>query len=103
MLGFEIRFNEEVILSSIDSGLMEVIFTSGGLRNKEYLHIWGLSSFHIMRWYSADVECDKIAVRIVNMERCSEPVEKEDRFKNDEEMLQRYYELKQELESEGLL
>jgi deoxyhypusine synthase len=103
MLGFEVRFNEEVILTSIDSGVMEVIFTSGGLRKKDSLHIWGFTAFHEMGWYSSDVECDKIAVRIVNVERGSEPIEKKDRFKSNEEMLRKYYEQKQELKKEGLL
>lgn len=103
MLGFEVQFNDEVIQSSIDRGLVEVIFTSGGLSNNEYLHIWGLTSFHKLEWYSSSMKFDKITVRIVDVTRSSESIRKENRFKTDEEMLQRYYELKQELEKEGLL
>lgn len=103
MLGFEVHVNDEVIRSSIDKGLMEVIFTSGGMRNTEQLWIWGSTLSHRLLWYSAGMDCDKITVRIVNIERNSELIEEENRFKNDEDMLRRYYELKQKLESEGLL
>jgi hypothetical protein len=103
MLGFEVSFKEKVIQSSIDRGLMEVIFTSGGLNNNEYLFIWGLTSFHSMRWHSDNIECDKITVRIVDVSHNSELIMKKNRYKDDEEMLQKYYELKQELEREGLL
>jgi hypothetical protein len=103
MLGFEVCFDGEVIRTSVDKGLMEVIFTSGGLDDVEFLHIWGLTSFHRMAWHSAVVEKDKVAVRIVDVSSNSELIEKEDRFKDDAEALQRYYELKQELEKEGLL
>ena len=102
MLGFEISFNEEVIRASIDNGLMEIIFMGGGLGRKDSLLIWGLTSFHKVKWYSANVECDKITVRIIDVNHNSEST-RESRFKNDGEMLQRYYELKQELEREGLL
>ena len=36
MLGFEISFNEEVIRTSIDNGLMEIIFMGGGLDRKRF-------------------------------------------------------------------
>ena len=103
MLGFEVRFNDEVIRSSIDRGLLEVIFTCNTMDDNECLHIWGLTSFHKLGWCFSSMKFDKITVRIVDMGRNSGPIQKEDRFKNDEEILQRYYDLKKELEKDGLL
>lgn len=103
MLGFEVRFNDEVIRSSIDRGMLEVIFTSNGLEKNEYLHIWGLTSFHKLKWYSSNVNLDKITVRIVDISSNSESMQKQNRFKTDEAILQRYYDLKKELEKDRLL
>lgn len=103
MLGFEMRINNEMIRSSINRGLLEVIFTSGGLHDNERLFIWGLTSFHKLVWCSSSMKIDKITVRIVDISRNSEPIQKENRFKTDEEILQRYYELKKGLEKDGLL
>ncbi|MDR2774093.1 MAG: hypothetical protein LBC19_05015 [Tannerella sp.] len=103
MLGFEIDFNGETIRSRVDRGLMEVIFTSGGLSKTDDLYIWGLMSFHIVKWYASRIDADKITIRIVDIDRNSELIQKENRFKDDEAMLQRYYDLKQELEKLGLL
>lgn len=104
MLGFEVRYNNEIIRSSIDGGLLEVIFTSGGLQHdNEYLFIWGLTSFHKLVWCSSSMEINKITVRIVDISCNSAPIQKENRFKTDDEILQRYYDLKKELEKDGLL
>lgn len=103
MLGFEVRFNDEVIRSSIDKGLLEVIFTCNTRDNNECLYIWGLTSFDQLRWYFSSIKFDKITVRIVDISRNSELIQEKNRFKNDEEILQRYYDLKKELEKDGLL
>lgn len=103
MLGFEVRFNDEIIRSSIDKGLLEVIFTSGGLLDNEHLFIWGLTSFQKLVCCSSNMKIDKITVRIVDISHNSDPQQKENRFKTDEEILQRYYDLKKELEKDGLL
>jgi ribonuclease BN (tRNA processing enzyme) len=103
MLGFEVIFNEETVRLAINSGIMEVIFTSGGLDNNEMLYIFGHTSFHKFRYSSPPLDANKITVRIADIDSNSESIQKENRFKDDAEMLQYYYEVKQYLEKEGLL
>lgn len=57
MLGFEVRYNNEMIQSSVDGGLLEIIFTSGSLHDDEHLFIWGRNR----RWMNIDFERCKIS------------------------------------------
>lgn len=102
MKGFKIIINDgDPVIAACDDVVSLVI--SAGYTENAHMDIVGLdSSQYHFKWFGKQLRTgDKIKVKICETDRVSQPSEK---YPSDrEEMVQKYYELKQQLQEEGKL
>ncbi len=108
MLGFEICFKDKIIRVAInEEGVLSVIV---GFCNKcvvpegngTHLYIGGLVSFEHLRWFSGNIDdIEQIVIRVVDVEQSTELIDSHPQDR--EELIQKYYSLKKELQEEGLI
>ena len=102
MIGFEIIINEEEVIAVASDSLVSVVMSISFLKYN-YLSITGMDSksYHL-DWHRRELRIgDKIHVRVAEINKIN-PLR--DRRPSDrEEMIKRYYDLKQELEEKGLI
>jgi hypothetical protein len=100
MVGFEIHIDDQVVYASLDKGLLPVILSH--VKNydrvgKTFLSVTGTKrfSFEQIRWFFEEVnDVKKIVIKVVDVKENSEFwIRVDDR----NEMLKKYYSLKEKL------
>jgi hypothetical protein len=108
MLGFEVRFDDKIIHAAIgNEGVLSVIvgFCNRCVVPKDngtHLGIGGLVSFEHLRWFSGNIDdVEQVIIRVVDVEQSSELIYSHSQDRK--ELTQKYYSLKKELQTEGLI
>jgi hypothetical protein len=107
MTGFEILLRDRIVRASIgDEGVLPVIidYVNKGVDSEDngaYISVSALDDFEYITWLSEKIDDEEqISVKVVDVKNNSPSVSKP---KDRAEMLEDYRQLKNKLETEGLL
>ncbi|MDR2424705.1 MAG: hypothetical protein LBD59_08280 [Prevotellaceae bacterium] len=108
MLGFEVKFNGQLIHASIgDEGVLPVIMSCCHKcfrpeDNGTHLYIGGLDNFNRIRWFYGNIdEVEQVSIKVIDVQQNSPLSSCEPQ--NRSKLLKEYEKLKKELQKEGLI
>lgn len=103
MLGFEIKVNDGKLLRVASDGVLSVVMHVGENPEYDYMNVGGMDSrLYHFSWFGKDMESgDKVIIRVTEIDDTDPVLE---RFPHNRELvIKHYFQMKKELEEQGLI